>query len=44
MKGKKRQIQEILESFYLSNNRGRTDSRWTKEFWKIFMYQPALLL
>lgn len=30
MKGKKRQIQEILESFHLPGNRGRADSGWTK--------------
>jgi hypothetical protein len=40
MKGKKRQIQEILESFHLPGNRGKADYGWTK----IFMYQTALLL
>ena len=33
MKGKKRQIQEILESFHLPGNRGRADSGWTKNFY-----------
>jgi len=37
MKGKKRQIQEILESFHLPGNRSRVDSGRTK----IFMYQTA---